>query len=216
MILTSPSPHRAAFSAGTVLALAAFPKDGCPIPADERSADDDKRIQAKKDLYFLIEALKEIGATWTTALTSAGVLEGESSLCWVGRVGSLCKVDCPLASAITLACEPANLPSHATPKQPQMPTPPLTDFTTSVPLPSIPTAVPPLPSAFHTLLNPPSTTLLESNPFSGFQYGLGLSGSAEDSRPSTGVGMAPTGLPLNSETFRAMWSYGSSVQNSPV
>lgn len=59
------------------MALAAFPKDGCLIPADERSPEDDKRIQAKKDLYFLIEALKEIGATWTTALTSAGVLEGE-------------------------------------------------------------------------------------------------------------------------------------------
>ncbi|KWU43954.1 hypothetical protein RHOSPDRAFT_34576 [Rhodotorula sp. JG-1b] len=190
---TAPGVQLAAFSAGTVLALAAFPKDGCPFPADERSPEDDKRIQAKKDLYFLIEALKEIGATWTTALTSAGVLE-----------------------AIVLACEPANLPSTASPKQPQMPTPPLTDFTTSVPLPSIPTAVPPLPSDFQALLNPPNPTLLEGDPFSRFQYGLGLSGSAEDSRPSTGVGLAPTALPLNSETFRAMWSYGSSVQDSPV
>lgn len=47
------------------------------MPSDERSPENDKRVQAKKDLYFLIEALKEIGATWTTALTSAGVLEGE-------------------------------------------------------------------------------------------------------------------------------------------
>lgn len=115
-----------------------------------------------------------------------------------------------------LACEPANLPTTASPKRPQMPTPPLTDFTTSVPLPSIPTAVPPLPSDLHALLNPPNPTLLEADPFSRFQYGLGLSGSAEDSRPSTGVGLAPTALPLNSETFRAMWSYGSSVQDSPV
>lgn len=77
----------AAFSAGTVLALATFPPmtDRASGPPKRDSA---RRTQAKKDLYFLVSALKEIGPTWTTALTSAGVLEGEPRGCLLCPCGS--------------------------------------------------------------------------------------------------------------------------------
>ncbi|GAA5880587.1 hypothetical protein JCM3774_004744 [Rhodotorula dairenensis] len=183
----APGAQLAAFSAGTVLALAAFPNEaGSPL-ADERSPDHEKRAQAKKDLAFLIEALKEIGTTWTTALTSAGVLE-----------------------AIMLACEPTTLPIVPSPRQPQMPTPPLTDLSASVPLPNLAPTVPPLPPAFHALLNPPNTSLLDADPFARFQYGLGLSGNGADgTRPDTADGLPSAPLPLGTETFRAMWDYSN-------
>jgi len=71
---STPVARSAAFNAGTVLAISAV-EDG--ISANPRR-DLERRVQARKDLRFVIECLKEIGTTWTTAHTSAGVLEGAS------------------------------------------------------------------------------------------------------------------------------------------
>lgn len=204
-----PASHRAAFSAGTVLALAAFPNEAESPSTDERSPDHERRAQAKKDLAFLVEALKEIGATWTTALTSAGVLEGKKAC--EREMHRRRTADDPSPPAIMLACEPTALPTvDPSPRQPQMPTPPLTDLSASVPLPNLAPTVPPLPPAFHALLNPPNTALLDSDPFARFQYGLGLSGSGADvPQPDTAGGLPPAPLPLGTETYRAMWNYGN-------
>jgi len=69
-------PRSAAFNAGTVLAISAV-EDG--ISANPKR-DLERRGQASKDLRFIIECLKEIGTTWTTAHTSAGVLEARPAL----------------------------------------------------------------------------------------------------------------------------------------
>ncbi|GAA5847252.1 hypothetical protein JCM9279_006158 [Rhodotorula babjevae] len=71
----APGVQHAAFNAGTVLAISAV-EDG--ISANPRR-DLERRGQARKDLRFIIECLKEIGSTWTTAHTSAGVLEALTS-----------------------------------------------------------------------------------------------------------------------------------------
>ncbi|GAA5895800.1 hypothetical protein JCM8208_005091 [Rhodotorula glutinis] len=71
----APGVQHAAFNAGTVLAISAV-EDG--ISANPKR-DLERRVQARKDLRFIIESLKEIGTTWTTAHTSAGVLEALTS-----------------------------------------------------------------------------------------------------------------------------------------
>ncbi|KPV73843.1 uncharacterized protein RHOBADRAFT_54437 [Rhodotorula graminis WP1] len=72
---SAPGVQHAAFNAGTVLAISAV-EDG--ISANPKR-DLERRGQASKDLRFIIECLKEIGTTWTTAHTSAGVLEALTS-----------------------------------------------------------------------------------------------------------------------------------------
>ncbi|GAA5918333.1 hypothetical protein JCM6882_008217, partial [Rhodosporidiobolus microsporus] len=67
----APGVQHAAFNAGTVLAISAV-EDGI---SDNAKQDTERRAQAKKDLKLIVASLKEIGATWTTAHTSAGVLE---------------------------------------------------------------------------------------------------------------------------------------------
>ncbi|GAA5821674.1 hypothetical protein JCM11251_000965 [Rhodosporidiobolus azoricus] len=67
----APGVQHAAFNAGTVLAISAV-EDGI---SDNPKQDAERRAQAKKDLKLIVASLKEIGATWTTAHTSAGVLE---------------------------------------------------------------------------------------------------------------------------------------------
>ncbi|GAA6036432.1 hypothetical protein JCM8097_003503 [Rhodosporidiobolus ruineniae] len=67
----APGIQHAAFNAGTVLAISAV-EDGI---SDNLKQDGERRTQAKKDLKLIVQSLKEIGATWTTAHTSAGVLE---------------------------------------------------------------------------------------------------------------------------------------------
>ncbi len=66
--------QHAAFCAGTILAISAV-EDGI---SDSGKQDQDRRAGARRDLRFLVEALKEIGQTWTTSATSAAVLECES------------------------------------------------------------------------------------------------------------------------------------------
>lgn len=65
--------QHAAFCAGTILAISAV-EDGI---SDGAKQDQDRRAGARRDLRFLVEALKEIGQTWTTSATSAAVLECE-------------------------------------------------------------------------------------------------------------------------------------------
>lgn len=60
------------FCGGTILALSAS-EDGVSGPLDN---DAERRAQAKIDLNFLVKSLQEAGETWTTAHTSASVLEG--------------------------------------------------------------------------------------------------------------------------------------------
>lgn len=74
--------HSAAFCAGTILAISAV-EDGI---SDNPKLDAERRVQSKKDLRTIVAALKEIGTTWTTAHTSAAVLEGE----WDGRRSAVC------------------------------------------------------------------------------------------------------------------------------
>ncbi|BGP42685.1 hypothetical protein JCM10450v2_006792 [Rhodotorula kratochvilovae] len=69
--LAAPGVQHAAFTSGTVLAISAV-EDGI---SDNAKQDLERRAQAKKDLRFIVQSLKEIGTTWTTAHTSAGVLE---------------------------------------------------------------------------------------------------------------------------------------------
>lgn len=64
-------PVSAAFNAGTVLAISAAEDNLSNNPKQ----DSERRSQAKKDLRLIVASLKEIGTTWTTAHTSAGVLE---------------------------------------------------------------------------------------------------------------------------------------------
>lgn len=66
----------AAFCCGTVLTLSAS-EDGI---SETPSQDTARRSQAKADLRLVIEALKEAGQTWTTAQTSAHILEGPLAL----------------------------------------------------------------------------------------------------------------------------------------
>jgi len=66
--------QHAAFCAGTILAISAV-EDGI---SDSAKQDQDRRAGARRDLRFLVEALKEMGQTWTTSATSAAVLECES------------------------------------------------------------------------------------------------------------------------------------------
>lgn len=76
-----------------------------------------------------------------------------------------------------------------------MPTPPLTDSSAPVPLPDLSVPVPPVPSAFQALLNPPrqpddgSLPLVPPraavDPLEQFTYGLGLTGSSADSSRAT-------------------------------
>lgn len=68
--------YSAAFCCGTVLAISAV-EDGI---SESPKQDSERRTQARKDLRTTVNALKEMGATWTTAHTSAAVLEGESFL----------------------------------------------------------------------------------------------------------------------------------------
>jgi hypothetical protein len=65
--------HSAAFNAGTILAISAV-EDGI---SDTPELDVERRQNARRDLKYIVASLKEIGVTWTTANTSAGVLEGE-------------------------------------------------------------------------------------------------------------------------------------------
>ncbi|CEQ42328.1 SPOSA6832_04129 [Sporobolomyces salmonicolor] len=67
----APGIQHSAFNAGTILAISAV-EDGI---SDNAKQDVERRVQAKKDLKFIVASLKEIGVTWTTAHTSAGVLE---------------------------------------------------------------------------------------------------------------------------------------------
>ncbi|GAA5887094.1 hypothetical protein JCM5296_001592 [Sporobolomyces johnsonii] len=67
----APGIQHSAFNAGTILAISAV-EDGI---SDNAKQDAERRAQAKKDLKFVVASLKEIGVTWTTAHTSAGVLE---------------------------------------------------------------------------------------------------------------------------------------------
>ncbi|ORY50689.1 hypothetical protein BCR35DRAFT_356107 [Leucosporidium creatinivorum] len=67
----APGVQHAAFCCGTVLAISAV-EDGI---SDNPKQDGERRSQAKKDLRTIVGALKEIGSTWTTAHTSAAVLE---------------------------------------------------------------------------------------------------------------------------------------------
>ncbi|GAA5853879.1 hypothetical protein JCM8547_007483 [Rhodosporidiobolus lusitaniae] len=69
--MAAPGVQHAAFNAGTVLAISAV-EDGI---SDNPKLDVERRSQAKKDLKLIVASLKEIGVTWTTANTSAGVLE---------------------------------------------------------------------------------------------------------------------------------------------
>lgn len=73
LILTSDLVDSAAFNAGTILAISAV-EDGISENPDH---DVERRQAARRDLKFIVASLKEIGVTWTTANTSAGVLEGE-------------------------------------------------------------------------------------------------------------------------------------------
>ncbi|GAA5985225.1 hypothetical protein JCM10908_002575 [Rhodotorula pacifica] len=182
----APGVQLAAFSAGTLLALAAFPDERSSPASAESSVENERRTQAKKDLQFLVEALKEIGTTWTTALTSAGVLE-----------------------AVMIACDPASLTTPPLPTRPYMPTPPLTDLPTALPLPTV---AAPLSPSFQALLNPSSADLLQGEPFSLLPYGLGLSGGEARPRSSSENSSSASGpfLPLGSQSFRAIWDYGES------
>ncbi|PRQ75792.1 Fungal specific transcription factor domain-domain containing protein [Rhodotorula toruloides] len=67
----APGVQHAAFNAGTVLAISAAEDNLSNNPKQ----DSERRSQAKKDLRLIVTSLKEIGTTWTTAHTSAGVLE---------------------------------------------------------------------------------------------------------------------------------------------
>lgn len=58
--------------------------------SDTPRQDYERRVQAKKDLRFIVASLKEMGGTWTTAHTSAGVLEGEDPLFPRPGKGSTC------------------------------------------------------------------------------------------------------------------------------
>ncbi|GAA5988940.1 hypothetical protein JCM5350_007488 [Sporobolomyces pararoseus] len=67
----APGIQHCAFNAGTILAISAV-EDGI---SDTPELDVERRQAARKDLKFIVSSLKEIGVTWTTANTSAGVLE---------------------------------------------------------------------------------------------------------------------------------------------
>ncbi|GAA6017790.1 hypothetical protein JCM11491_004620 [Sporobolomyces phaffii] len=67
----APGVQHAAFNAGTILAISAI-EDGI---SDTPELDVERRQNARKDLKYIVASLKEIGVTWTTANTSAGVLE---------------------------------------------------------------------------------------------------------------------------------------------
>ncbi|BGP19264.1 hypothetical protein JCM10213v2_007351 [Rhodosporidiobolus nylandii] len=71
--MAAPGIQHATFTAGTVLAISAI-EEGI-LAADNAKQDGERRAQAKKDLLFCVASLKEISVTWTTASTSAGVLE---------------------------------------------------------------------------------------------------------------------------------------------
>ncbi|KAM0791828.1 hypothetical protein ACM66B_004087 [Microbotryomycetes sp. NB124-2] len=68
---TAPSVQHSAFCAGTILAISAA-EDRI---SDNPRLDRERRVQAQKDLSTIVESMKEIGKTWTTAHTSATVLE---------------------------------------------------------------------------------------------------------------------------------------------
>lgn len=72
----APGIQHCAFNAGTILAISAV-EDGI---SDTPELDVERRQNARKDLKFIVSSLKEIGVTWTTANTSAGVLEGTSEV----------------------------------------------------------------------------------------------------------------------------------------
>ncbi|KAK4700541.1 hypothetical protein P7C70_g5706, partial [Phenoliferia sp. Uapishka_3] len=63
--------QHAAFCCGTILALSAS-EDGI---SETPSQDAARRALAKADLRLVIDALREAGRTWTTAITSADILE---------------------------------------------------------------------------------------------------------------------------------------------
>lgn len=67
----APGIQHCAFNAGTILAISAV-EDGI---SDTPEIDVERRQNARKDLKFIVASLKDIGVTWTTANTSAGVLE---------------------------------------------------------------------------------------------------------------------------------------------
>ncbi|KAK4048987.1 hypothetical protein OIO90_005622 [Microbotryomycetes sp. JL221] len=69
--LTAPGVQHSAFCAGTILAISAAENRISDNPKQDR----ERRVQAQKDLGIIVEALKEMGKTWTTAHTSATVLE---------------------------------------------------------------------------------------------------------------------------------------------
>lgn len=73
---TAPAFQHAVFCAGTILALSAVED----LVAETAKQDAERRQLAMVDLSYVISGLREIGETWTTALTSASVLEGKNSL----------------------------------------------------------------------------------------------------------------------------------------
>lgn len=76
----SPLFQHACFCAGTILAVAAVEEDPSATigtPAYEKF--EARRTQARMDLTTITSALRDVGATWTTAHTSADVLEGVCS-----------------------------------------------------------------------------------------------------------------------------------------
>lgn len=75
--LVSPLFQHACFCAGTILAVAAVEEDPSAVQGTEQfDKFNERRTQARSDLTAITSSLREVGATWTTAHTSADVLEG--------------------------------------------------------------------------------------------------------------------------------------------
>jgi hypothetical protein len=79
--------QHACFCAGTILAVAAVEEDPSAINGTEQyDKFTQRRGQARADLETITSSLREVGATWTTAHTSADVLEGKLAFLLSGSI----------------------------------------------------------------------------------------------------------------------------------
>ncbi|GAA5824958.1 hypothetical protein JCM11251_006040 [Rhodosporidiobolus azoricus] len=102
------------FTSGTILALSATENNISGVP----TRDAERKLQADIDLKDVISALREVGQTWKTALTSANVLETFIQSWGAGQAQAAAHV---LPSGVSLPIEPALAPEPPAPHPPVYP-----------------------------------------------------------------------------------------------
>ncbi|GAA6010938.1 hypothetical protein JCM10207_004000 [Rhodosporidiobolus poonsookiae] len=199
----APGVQHAAFNAGTILAISAV-EDGI---SDSAKLDLERRAQAKKDLKLIVASLKEIGATWTTAHTSAGVLEA-LTLQWEAMSSAptqpgMTSYTNPDGTTTTSTSSAAAAPGSVFPSgSPTSPTSSTTTVSTSSTLGALPSGLS-APSQSHSLgvgaFDPhsPLHTAATLPKLEEPSYTPGGSGSATPSQHLGGVGGVGAGGMLN-------------------